>query len=389
MKIVVGGVISLPHFSPGTAWDRLHYVLGFQALGHDVCFMEEVEPAWCVDSSGRACEFEGSVNRAQFCTTMGELGLLSRACQLYDGGEATAGLDLESLTGFLEGADLLVNISGHVRTEFVLRAVKLRLYVDQDPAYTQLWRSEYGADLNLEDHDLLFTVGTNIGTRHSPIPDCGLTWHHCLPPVVLEHWPYSIDLSSGRFTTVASWGRYEDLLFRGDAYHSKREEFRRLAELPGRVEQELEVALGGVPDDDPDLHLLSDAGWTVRDAAELASLSSYRAYIARSRAEIGIAKGAYVKGRTGWLGDRSAHYLASGKPVLAQSTGLERWLRTGQGLLTFSDIDEAVAGIREINRDYEAHCRAARGLAERFLDARKVLSAMLETADSQSVAACE
>jgi hypothetical protein len=386
VKIVVGGVVSLPPFSPGTAWDRLHYVLGFKALGHDVCFLEEVEPGWCVDGSGRPCGFTSSVNRARFCAMMEEFDLLSTACQLYDGGEATAGLDLGSLMEWLEGADLLVNISGHVKTQFVLSAVKLRLYLDQDPVYTQLWRSEYGADLSLEDHDVLFTVGTNVGTRHSPIPDCGLRWHHCLPPVALEHWNFRVDPTSRRFTTVASWGRYEDLLYRGDSYNSKRDEFRRFGELPHRAEQELEVVLRDIPDSDPDVDLLREGGWIVEDGAELGSLSSYRGYIARSRGEIGIAKGAYVTGRAGWLGDRSAHYLASGKPVLAQSTGLERSLPTGQGLLTFGDIDEAAAGICEINRNYEAHCKAARALAERFLDARKVLASMLETAVSQRVA---
>ncbi len=382
MKIVVGGVISLPPFSPGTAWDRLHYLLGFQSLGHEVCFVEEVEPEWCVDSSGRACRFEDSVNRARFCATMREFGLLSNACQLYNAGEATAGLRLESLVEWLEGAELLVNISGHLKADVVLGAVKLRMYLDQDPVYTQLWQSEYGSDIGLENHDLLFTVGQNIGTRESPVPDCGLTWHHCLPPVALEGWPYAFASASRPFTTVASWGRYEDLHYRGDSYSSKRTEFSRFAELPKVLDQELELSLAAANDDDPDVVRLREGGWTVRDSEGLGSLVGYRSYIARSRAEIGIAKGAYVKGRAGWLGDRSAHYLASGKPVLAQSTGLERSLPTGQGLVTFTDVDEAVAGIREINRDYESHCRAARELAETFLDARKVLASMLETADS-------
>jgi hypothetical protein len=386
MKIIVGGVISLPPFSPGTAWDRLHYVLGFRALGHDVCFVEDVEPDWCVDSSGRTCEFERSVNRARFCATMSEHDLLSSSCQLYNGGEKTAGLDLESLGDWLEGADLLVNISGHVRTELVLGAVKVRLYLDQDPVYTQLWRSEYGADLALDDHDLLFTVGGNIGTPDSAVPDCGRSWHHCLPPVVLEQWPCGVAPPSGRFTTVASWGRYEDLSYRGDSYSSKREQFRRFAELPQRVEQELELTLAAGTGDDPDVGLLREGGWMVKDAAELDSLASYRSYIARSRAEIGIAKGAYVTGRAGWLGDRSAHYLASGRPVLAQSTGLGRSLPVGEGLLTFNDIDEAIAGIEEINGDYELHRKAASELAERFLDARIVLAAMLEVAASYDLA---
>jgi hypothetical protein len=387
VKVAVAGVISLPPFSPGTAWDRLHYVLGLQALGHDVRFIEEVQPDWCVDGSGRRCDFERSINRARFCSTMREVGLLSNSCQLYNGGEATAGLRLEALAQWLEGTDLLVNISGHVRTPMVLGAFKRRLYLDQDPVYTQLWQSEYGAELGLDDHEVLFTVGTNIGTEQSPIPDCGRRWHHCLPPVILEHWPCRFDPTAGAFTTVASWGRYEDLSFRGRSYRSKRGEFRRFAELPALVEQELELALREVPDDDTDVGLLRRGGWKVRDASELDDLAAYRTYISRSRAEIAIAKGAYVNGNAGWVGDRSAHYLASGKPVLAQSTGLEHSLPTGRGLLTFGDAEEAATGIRAINGEYEEHCRAARSLAEHFFDARKVLASMLEVAMSPSVAA--
>jgi hypothetical protein len=136
------------------------------------------------------------------------------------------------------------------------------------------------------------------------------------------------------------------------------------------------------PPGDPDAALLERRGWRVVDASRLCSLGGYRDYIARSRAEIGVAKHAYVKGGSGWFSDRAAHYLASGKPVLAQSTGFEWCLPTGRGLLTFQDADEAAAGIAEINGDYRAHCRAARAFAEEFLDHRKVLPAMIEVAMS-------
>ena len=101
------------------------------------------------------------------------------------------------------------------------------------------------------------------------------------------------------------------------------------------------------------------------DSAEICFVpgNDYRAFIARSRAEIAIAKGAYVTGQAGWFGDRSSHYLASGKPVLAQSTGLEGVLPTGEGLVTFSSLEEAAAGAEAIDSRYEAHCRSARRLA--------------------------
>ena len=51
---------------------------------------------------------------------------------------------------------------------------------------------------------------------------------------------------------------------------------------------------------------------------------------------------------------------------------------TGRGLLTFNTMEEAVAGVEQVNSDYNAHCGAAREIAEEYLDYRKVLPKMLE-----------
>jgi hypothetical protein len=385
LKIVVGSVFSLPPFSPGISWDWIHLVLGLRALGHDVYFVEEVEPRWCRDAQGGQSSFERSVNRAYFLSAMERFGLLDRACQLYDGGERTAGLGLRELTEELAGADLLINISGHVKTDFVLGAARRRVYFDQDPVFTQLWIAEYGAELNFGPDDVLLTVGLNIGTPHSPVPDCGLRWHHCLPAVMLEHWPADFDAECARITTIASWGSYSALQYQGSWYGSKREEFRRFADLPRLVDQELEIALKSPPGD-PDAALLESRGWNLVDAGRIDTLAKYQEYVAGSRAEIGIAKEAYVKGNSGWFSDRAAHYLASGKPVLAQSTGIERCLPTGSGLLTFATPAEAAAAIEEVNRDYRGHCRAAREFAAEFLDYRKVLPEVVELAMSPATA---
>ena len=379
MKVVVAGVLSLPPFSPGTAWDRLQYVLGLRSLGHEVLFVEEVESAWCRGRDGRHSPYEPSVNRERFCRTMAAFGLLDRSCQLYEGGRATAGLDVGKLTAALEGADLLINISGHAKSELVLGAVRRRAYLDQDPVYTQLWVAEYGADLGLDRHDVLFTVGNNIGTEASDIPTAGRRWHHTLPPVALDEWT-ATEPASGRFTTVASWGRYGDLSYRGRSFRGKRAEFRRFADLPRRSGREFEVALANAGDHPEDARRLEQGGWTITDGATFADLEAYRRHAAASGAEIGITKGAYVEGRAGWIGDRSCHYLASGRPVLLQSTGLERTVPAGRGLLTFSDLDGAMEGVAAIERDHAAHCRAARELAEEFFDARTVLAELLDTA---------
>jgi hypothetical protein len=379
VKVVVGGVLSLPPFSPGTAWDRLHYVLGLRMLGHAVVFVEEVAPELCVDSGGEPCAFDGSINRKTFVTTLNRFGLLGSACQIYDGGRATAGLSMKDLEAAIAGADLLINISGHVKCEAVLEHVARRAYLDQDPVYTQLWDAAYGVDLGLDRHEVLFTVGANVGSADSAVPTGDRVWRPCLPPVVLDEWPFAFDPSARRFTTVSSWGRYADLTYRSRSYKSKRDEFMRFRMLPTRVSREFEVALRREGDDEL-ASRLTQSGWIVLDAAALAGLDDYRRFIGRSRAEIAIAKGAYVTGRAGWLGDRSGHYLASGKPVLAQSTGLEHMLPTGCGLVTFSTLDEAVAAAEAIDSQYKAHCRAARRLAEQYLAHDMVLPAMLATA---------
>jgi hypothetical protein len=382
MKIVVGAAMSVPPFAPGMTWDRLHYVLGFLGLGHEAYFVKEVKPKSCVDGSGRPCAYPDSKNAEHFRCTMQQFHLLERSSQIFNGGEATTGMDLPSLTAAIRGADLLLNISGHVRLSAVVESVRRRAYLEQDPVYTQLWHAEYGADIGLEWHDVLFSVGLNIGTPQSPVPDCGRDWHPSPSLVDVDRWPPRIDPRSRRFTTVATWGRYADLSCAGRAYSSKREQFRRFAGLARHTRQPLEVALPTHDLNDPDAVRLRHAGWIVTDASRLADLRGYQRFIATSRAEIGIAKGAYVTGRSGWIGDRTCHFLASAKPVLAESTGAEHHVPTGAGLVTFSDMEEAVAGIEEINRDYEYHSRAARRLAEQHCDYRRVLPPMIEKATS-------
>ena len=379
MKIIIGAVLSIPPFSPGMAWNWLQHVIGFQKLGHKVYFFEEVKPEWCVDRYGRRCEFMDSANRVCFQGTMEQFGLLAQASQIFNRGEGTCGLSYDSVIAAAKEADLLINISGHITDEAILDSVERRVYVDQDPVYTQLWDAAYGQDLNFKMHDVFLSVGLNIGTPYTSIPDCGVKWRHTLPPVIVEFWPVYLSTSRKPFTTIASWmSGYGDLYYGGGWYRSKYEEFRRFADLPRKAEQEFEVALKTPPQDDEGIHLLKANGWRVTEASQITTLSDYQSYITKSRGEIGVAKNAYVKGNSGWFSDRSAHYLASGKPVLAQSTGFERYLPVEKGLITFSTMEEAVASISAINEDYEAHCLAAREFAQEYLDYRKVLPKMLE-----------
>jgi hypothetical protein len=380
MRVVIGASLSVPPFSAGTALDRVQYVLGLQALGHDAYLVEEVDGDWCVDCEGRRCAYECSVNRAVFRALAERFAMHGRACQLVRGRSASAGMSRRALLAAIDGADLLINISGHVRDDDVLARVQRRAYLDQDPVYTQLWHAVFGADVGLERHDILFTVGQRIGTAQSHIPDCGRRWEHTLPPVVPRLWPERPTWRGERFTTVSSWGRYADLEHDGRRYCSKEPEFLRFADLPRLSGQGFDLVLAAPAEREPAVVRLRAGGWRIRDRTAVADVSRYRRFIARSRGEIGIAKGAYVAGRAGWIGDRSCHYLVSGKPVLAQSTGIEGVVPVGEGLVTFATVEEAVEGARAIALDPERHARGARELAQEMFHYRRVLPALLERA---------
>jgi hypothetical protein len=368
------------------AWNWMHHAVGFRQLGHEVYYLEEVEPRWCVDSRGQPCRFEDSANRYLFRMTMDRFGFWDNACQIYNGGEDLCGWTRDALAALCRKADFLLNISGHIKSDLVLSNVKRLVYVDQDPVYTQLWLAEYGKDLNLKAHDVFVSVGLNIGTPHTPIPDAGVTWHHALPPIVLDYWPLQFNPRARRFTAIASWSGFGDLCYKGEWYRSKEPEFQRFAELPRKAGQEFEVALRRHRPEDEGIRRLRENGWILTEASQIADLARYQEFIGASRAEIGIAKNAYVKGRSGWFSDRTAHYLACGKPALVQATGFERYLPTGQGLLTFASLEEALAGVEAINGAYESHCRAARELAAEYLDYRKVLPQLLEACTTKSEA---
>src|SRR5919198_1190366 len=220
MRIIIGSMISQPPYRPGIAWDWMQLAVGFQRLGHDVYYLEQVEPEWCVDAHGKQCRFEDSLNQRLFHLTMQRFGFTERACQVYGGGEATFGISLEALAAVCRQTDLLLNISGHVKMPLVLETIGRRIYMDQDPVYTQLWRAEYGKDLNFKAHNAFLTVGLYIGTPQSPIPAGGVEWHHALPPVVLDFWPAPPAPSDGRFTTIASWAGLRDLFYCGESYGS-------------------------------------------------------------------------------------------------------------------------------------------------------------------------
>jgi hypothetical protein len=378
---IVGGALANKPFNGGEAWVRLSWVLGLRRLGFDVCLVEQLAREACVDEAGAPAPFAASANRAFFEAVVAEFGLAGRAGLLCDAGEEGVGLGLGELREAAAEAAVLFDLSGHLGGSELLRGPRVRVYVDLDPGFTQAWHADEGLAFRLGDHDRYVTVGFNVGGPGWPLPAGGIEWIPTLPPVLLEEWAPRPPLPGPlRFTTVARWrNRYGPIEICGRSLGLKHHALRRLIELPERVEgASFEIALEIEESDAADREALLDAGWRLLDPRQVAATpDAYRDYVLGSGAEFSVAQGVYAETSSGWFSDRTAAYLAGGRPALVQDTGFGKALPHGEGLLAFSSLDQAVAGAERIIADPEAHGRAARRLAEERLDSDLVLGRLL------------
>jgi hypothetical protein len=378
--VIVAGALAQRPRHGGHTWVLLQYLLGFKRLGWDVHFVDRLAPGMCADRAGAPTDFRSSENLRYLRDVMERFGLADRWTLLYDEGHEIAGADRETLMERVGHSDLLLNVMGYLDDEEVLGAAPLRVYLDIDPGFGQIWQ-ELDLARPFEGHDRYLTVGERIGEPGCVVPDCGIDWIPTKPPVELAEWPVSAPRSRPlRFTSVASWrGPFGPLEYEGRTYGLRVHEFRRFLDLPSRVAARFEVALDIDEADEDDLRRLDANGWErVDPTAAAGDPWRYRDYVRGSGAELMIAKNLYVDTRSGWFSDRSACYLASGRPVLAQDTGLEGLVPLGEGLLAFSSLDEAVAGVEAIDAAYERHSRAAREIAVEHFAADRVLPLLLE-----------
>jgi hypothetical protein len=379
-RVIVAGALASKPGNGGEAWVRLTWALGLRRLGCEVVLAEQIASATCVGADGAPAPFAASVNRAWFDALVARFGLGGTACLVHEDGPETSGLTFEQLVAHAERADLLVNLSGHLTLAPVLARVGARLYVDLDPGYTQLWAAADDPGARLDGHDAFATVGANLGDPACPLPTNGLRWRPLRPPVLLDAWPASPPPPGSAFTTVATWRNpLGTIEHDGRAHGSKAHAFRRIVDLPHRAGgARFELALDLHPADERDGRALRDHGWTLADPRAVAGTpEAFRDYLRRSLAECSVAQPVYVETASGWFSDRTAHYLAGGRPALVEDTGLAGSLPLGEGLLTFRTPEQAAAGARAIASEPEHHGHAARALAEERFDSDRVLGDLL------------
>lgn len=369
-SIVIGAALAHRVGYGGHAWALLQYVLGFRDLGFDVTVVDRLESEMLggatSEEAALAC-LRGLVEEEERVSY----------CVLGADGQSLGGLAREETLAKTSSARFLLNIMGFVRDPELLAAARRRVFLDIDPGFGQVWRELSLADV-FAGHDDFVTVGRNVGQDGCGVPTGGLRWLAIPHPVVLERC--LVVPGGDGFTSVGSWrGPYDRIDYRGRSLGLRVHEFRRFVTLPGRVDAPFRVALELDPADEKDMALLQREGWQLVDPKEVAyDAAAYLRFVQSSFAEFTVAKGIYVELQSGWLGDRTACYLASGKPALVQDTGLAHLYPLGEGLVSFSTLDEAVDGVEAILADYQAHAGAARRLAETEFDARIVLSRLLE-----------
>lgn len=383
--VVVAGALSQQPRQGGLAWLHVQFLKAFERLGCRVLFVDRVEPEVCVDHRTQPSRFAESANLGYFRQVMGAFGLGGRSALIYNRGEIVVGRTKEQLLREVAEADILLNVMGYLDDEEILGVVKRRVFVDIDPGFPQMWR-ELGLHDAFQGHTDFVSLGRNIGRPDCTIPTCGLKWVTMPQPVVLDHWPAQPPKPEGAFTSIGAWrGPNAPIEYQGHTYGLRAHEFRKFVELPERVKgtkTRFEMALDIHPADVKDIELLKSNGWEIADPKEVAGgPEEYRSYLAGSKAELMVPKQMYVDTKSGLLSDRSVYYLASGRPVLARETGIKHFYPTGRGLLTFSTLDEAVAGVEEINGNYARHCKAAREIAEEYFDSDKVLAKLLADLD--------
>jgi hypothetical protein len=370
--VVVAGSLAQKPNEGGHTWQFLQYLLGFRRLGHDVLFIDRTDEDVC------GGPVEVSRNATYLRQVMERFGLGDSWALLHDG--RSLGLSRAEVLRRVRSSTVLINVMGFLDDEEALSAAPLRVFLDTDPGYGQMWQ-DLGLAEPFRDHDVYVTIAENIGRDECTLPTCGIDWVTTAQPVLLEEWaPTGTTSSNGAFTSIGAWrGPYGPIEYEGQTYGLRVHEFRKFVELPDRTDAEFELALDIHPDETADLQLLEAHRWRLVDPRQVArDPDVYRDYVRRSCAEFMVARGMYVTSRCGWFSERSMCYLAGGKPVLAQDTGIRKLYPTGEGLVIFSTLEEAVAGVEAIRGDYERHSRAARELAEEYFDSNKVLTRLLE-----------
>jgi GT2 family glycosyltransferase len=366
----------------GNIWLIAHYLLGFRRLGYDVYYVEAhgVPPTKLMQPG----DVDGADKAAAFiAATMHRFGFADRwAYHARHVGDQVYGLSDTRLKELYASADLIINLHGGTEPLPEHMATGRLVYLETDPVEMELGLASdpKRAREFVDPYCAMFTWGENYCHPDCavPMPE-GFHFRPTRPPVTLPLWCTN-EPGGETFTTIGNWRQAGSQTFNGETYHwSKHYEFLKVLDLPSRSGCSFELALSGKSMTEEDRRLLAQTDWHVIDSLNFSlDLDAYRAYIQRSRGEFTVAKDQNVRLRSGWFSERSATYLAAGRPVITQDTGFGNILPTGEGLFAFKTIEDILDALDRVNSDYERHSNAARAIAREYFSDDVVLGRLLD-----------
>jgi hypothetical protein len=370
----------------GVIWQHLHYIVGLQRLGHEVWYVEDGS-RYPYDPAAFTITEDFSYAAKMLDRLSRQYGFENRwcFCARYGDEPRTAGLQLSQLRELYRTCDAALNVCGSHELNDDLRCIPRLIYVESDPGVEQI-KIDLGETATrdyLSAHHVLFTFGEAIGSENFPVPLHGMEWLPTRQPVVTDFWrTQTPPPDRAVYTSICNWSTSgkKDIEWRGSKYlWSKSLEFLQFVEAPRRCGETFELATDIKDAGEKQRFLEND--WRLIDPHALSiDWDRYREYIRASKGEFTVAKDQYTRLRTGWFSDRSACYLAAGRPVITQETGFTDFYGGREGLLAFrnmNDIEQAAAAVRG---DYEKHSRAAAEIAREYFEAEKVLGSLLSRA---------
>ena len=375
-KVVIGVYMVRYPLGGMLSW-ALQYILGLQRAGHDVLIVEKgAYPDSCFDPISRTMTDDPRTGLKIVRALLEQHGLGDRL-SFVDLHGNYFGIGKQEVERSFRDADLFIDCGTHGQWLQEVSGHCPTALIDGEPGYTQIrWLEMEARGRPPTRYDYYFSNGMLLGTEHSAAPTAGREWSHVFNPVLPEIFATDkLPPPDAPFSTVMNWKSHDAVTYRGISYGQKDCEFERFLDLPARTNHPVAIAVAGNP---PRGQLL-DSGWQLFEAHKVTtSFSAYRAFIHQSAGEFSVAKQVFVALRTGWFSDRSASYLAAGRPVVLQNTGFDRVLPTGEGLFAVQTVDEAAAAIDAIKSDYGRHSRAALEIAREHLDATIVMQRLLE-----------
>lgn len=377
LAVVVGFIGKLP--VAGMALYNLHYIVGLRELGYDVHYVERLNrPNEIYNPNTDSFCDDSAIAIRWLSECLAISGLAAIPWTFIDRDGEFNGVGRTQLVEDIRRADFVLTLADPTWFD-ELGDCPRRAFLDGDPLFTQAAMLDSDSQMSraTANYPTLFTYCTRMGKPDCTVPLVGRDWIGTRPVVSTSSWEAATPNNDGPITTVMNLGAWGEVKLDGRLYGHKSRELDRLIDLPARSGRELVLALGGPGSK----ARFGDAGWVLVDPLEVTgTIDDYRSFIRNSRADLGIAKHAYVASRCGWFSDRSTCYLASGRPVLHQDTGFTDWLSPGEGVLPFSSMDDLLLALDKLDSDYQQHARAARAIAEKHFEARIVIKHMLDEA---------